>query len=140
MLPCPPLFRPGVLLLNLMLMLVLGAPCLALAEGSVTSRPTEGQKRLAVAPPSTALRPTAELVRLVRQDCGSCHGLRLTGGLGSPLTASALAARALPPEAIEATILHGRPGTAMPAWKSLLSEAEARWITEQLLHGFPEEP
>lgn len=135
MLPRPPLFRPGVLLLNVMLALAMGAPCLGLAEGSVASRPAEGQK-----PPIVALRPTAELVRLVRQDCGSCHGLRLTGGLGSPLTASALAARALPPEAIEATILHGRPGTAMPAWKSLLSEAEARWITEQLLHGFPEEP
>ena len=26
-----------------------------------------------------------ELVRLVRQDCGSCHGMTLAGGLGSPL-------------------------------------------------------
>jgi cytochrome c55X len=23
-----------------------------------------------------------ELIRMVRQDCGSCHGLHLTGGLG----------------------------------------------------------
>ena len=27
----------------------------------------------------------AQLVRMVRQDCGSCHGMRLTGGLGPAL-------------------------------------------------------
>lgn len=32
-----------------------------------------------------------ELVRMVRQDCGSCHGMRLTGGLGPALTREALA-------------------------------------------------
>lgn len=84
-------------------------------------------------------RTPAELVRLVRQDCGACHGLRLTGGLGSPLTAAALAARGIPESSIEAVILHGRPGTAMPAWKSLLTGAEAGWIARQLLQGFPEE-
>ncbi len=97
------------------------------------------------APPETPLpkpngmRPQAELVRLVRQDCGSCHGLRLTGGLGSPLTAQALAAREMPFASLEATIWHGRPGTAMPAWKSILSPREVTWIAEQLLLGFPEE-
>jgi cytochrome c55X len=38
-----------------------------------------------------------------------------------------------------ATILYGRPGTAMPPWRGLLNEAEAQWIAEQLLLGFPEE-
>ncbi len=78
-----------------------------------------------------------ELVRLVRQDCGSCHGMTLQGGLGTPLTAEALAGK--PAESLAATILYGRPGTAMPPWKTLLSEAQANWIVDRLLAGFPEE-
>ncbi|MBK9522001.1 MAG: cytochrome c [Rhodocyclaceae bacterium] len=77
------------------------------------------------------------LTRLVRQDCGSCHGMKLTGGLGTPLTREALAGRS--PESLTATILYGRPGTTMPAWKSLISQAQAEWISARLLEGFPEE-
>ena len=33
----------------------------------------------------------AELEHMVLQDCGSCHGLTLKGGLGRPLTKAALA-------------------------------------------------
>lgn len=84
--------------------------------------------------------PTAErqleLTRFVRQECGFCHGLKLTGGLGSPLTAQALAGK--PREALEATILYGRAGTAMPGWAPHLSEADAAWIVTALLKGFPE--
>jgi cytochrome c55X len=79
-----------------------------------------------------------ELVRLVRQDCGSCHGMQLTGGLGLPLTAAALKER--PFEGLVATVVHGRPGTAMPPWKSIVTEPEAEWIVRQLMNGFPEEP
>jgi cytochrome c55X len=79
----------------------------------------------------------AELVRTVRQDCGSCHGMLLTGGLGPALTRDALADKPL--SSLAATILHGRPGTPMPGWRGLLSEADAWWIAEQLLIGFPEE-
>lgn len=93
---------------------------------------------LAMADTTTA--PSAErqreLVRFVRQECGFCHGLRLTGGLGSPLTASALADK--PREALEATILYGRTGTAMPGWTPHLSESDARWVVSALLKGFPE--
>ena len=78
-----------------------------------------------------------ELVHLVRQDCGSCHGMQLTGGLGVPLTPEAL--RDKPLEGLEATIHGGRPGTAMPPWKSILSDAEIRWIVEKLMTGFPKE-
>ncbi len=78
-----------------------------------------------------------QLVRMVRQDCGSCHGMRLTGGLGPALTREAMAERPL--ESMVATIVHGRPGTPMPGWRAMLSEAEARWIAEQLAAGFPEE-
>jgi len=86
--------------------------------------------------------PTPErqraLVRMVRQDCGSCHGMRLTGGLGPALTAQALAA--WPREAVAAVVLQGRAGTPMPAWRALLSEADAQWIARQLQAGFPAEP
>lgn len=76
------------------------------------------------------------LVHMVRQECGFCHGLRLTGGLGSPLTAEAMRDR--PAEAMVATILHGREGTAMPGWAPFISEAEAEWIVRKLQEGFPQ--
>lgn len=78
-----------------------------------------------------------DTIRMVRQDCGSCHGLSLQGGLGAPLTREALAGQT--PEALAVIILHGKHGTAMPPWKTLLSEAQARWIAERLIEGFPEE-
>ena len=80
-----------------------------------------------------------ELVRLVRQDCGSCHGMTLQGGLGVPLTRETLVSANQSAEALTIIILHGKHGTAMPPWKTLLSEAQARWIAERLLEGFPEE-
>lgn len=77
------------------------------------------------------------LVHMVRQDCGSCHGLTLKGGLGPALTAQAL--RDKPAESLVATIVGGRPGTPMPPFRGLVSEAEAAWIVEQLIIGFPED-
>jgi len=79
-----------------------------------------------------------QLVRMVRQDCGACHGMRLTGGLGPALTPEALADRPL--DSVAATIFSGRPGTPMPPWRAMLSEAESHWIAERLLAGFPEDP
>ncbi|PXW93396.1 cytochrome c55X [Sphaerotilus hippei] len=78
-----------------------------------------------------------QLVRMVTQDCGSCHGMRLTGGLGPALTPAALSG--LPADSVAATIFHGRPGTPMPPWRAMLSEAEARWIAERLRAGFPDD-
>ena len=75
------------------------------------------------------------LTHMVRQDCGSCHGMRLTGGLGPALTAEALAAK--PPEYLQAVILHGIPGTPMPPWGAMLTAPEAQWIAQQLFQGFP---
>ena len=90
---------------------------------------------------SSAVAPAADrrqaLVRMVRQDCGSCHGMRLTGGLGPALTPQALQEK--PVESLAATIYSGRPGTPMPPWRAMLSFEEAQWIVEQLLSGFPEE-
>ena len=79
-----------------------------------------------------ALDPVA-LERLVRQDCGSCHGLSLKGGLGPDIRPEAL--QHYDPDTLSAVILDGVPGTAMPPWRPLLSEAEARWITTYLLNG-----
>jgi len=69
----------------------------------------------------------------LKQDCGSCHGMRLTGGLGPALTPEAL--RTKPAESLVATIVSGRPGTAMPPWRRFVSEAEARWLVARLLTG-----
>lgn len=89
----------------------------------------------AVAEVPDALR-RAELVRLVRQDCGSCHGMTLQGGLGSPLLPASL--RDKPAASLVATILGGRPGTPMPPWQQFVSESEAAWIVEQLMTEFPQ--
>ena len=94
---------------------------------------------LALAQPAAAAEPGSvrhrELVHLVRQDCGSCHGLTLAGGLGPALTSAALAGK--PVEGLVATILAGRPGTPMPPFAGIVSEAEAAWIVDQLIRGFP---
>lgn len=90
------------------------------------------------APSALGAQRRAELVSLVRQDCGSCHGMRLRGGLGPALLPASL--NQLPTESVVATILHGRPGTAMPPWQRFLDEADARWIAVNLQKGFPDGP
>ena len=76
-----------------------------------------------------------ELIHIVRQDCGSCHGLTLAGGLGPALTPEVLADR--PFEGLVATVVSGRPGTPMPPFLGIVSEPEAEWIVDQLMRGFP---
>ena len=112
---CPALFVPPMrqaILLALGLML---AP-LALADGQ--------------APPAARQH---ELLRLLHQDCGACHGLRLAGGLGPALTRDAL--RGKPDENLVATIVAGRRGTPMPPWQPFMTEAEARWLVARLKEG-----
>lgn len=75
----------------------------------------------------------AALRHLLREDCGACHGLTLNGGLGSPLTVAALAGK--PADSLVATLLDGRPGSAMPPWRPFISEAEAQWLIHQLQQG-----
>jgi cytochrome c55X len=75
----------------------------------------------------------AKLADLVRQDCGSCHGLTLKGGLGKPLTPASLERWSR--EQLAYIILDGVPGTPMPAWRPLLDEAEAQWIADALRNG-----
>lgn len=74
-----------------------------------------------------------ELLYRLEQDCGSCHGLTLKGGLGPSLLPSALAGK--PDEALVDAILQGRPGTPMPPWEFELSEEEAEWLVRRLKQG-----
>ena len=78
----------------------------------------------------------ARLTDFVRQDCGSCHGMTLKGGLGSPLQPRDIAH--LEADGIAQIILDGIPGKPMPPWRGLISEADAQWIAERLKEGFPQ--
>ncbi|HCE70019.1 c-type cytochrome [Ruegeria pomeroyi] len=70
------------------------------------------------------------LRRLVQQDCGSCHGLTLKGGLGPDIRPEALGH--FDREVLTGVILDGIPDTAMPPWRPLLTEEEAEWIARYL--------
>jgi cytochrome c55X len=72
-----------------------------------------------------------ELQHLLYQDCGSCHGMRLTGGLGPALTPAALAGK--PRALLTATIREGRAGTPMPPWKDILDDTDIDWLVDHLM-------
>jgi cytochrome c55X len=75
----------------------------------------------------------AEIIHLLKHDCGSCHGMSLQGGLGPALNPERL--KPFTAEQLAATILYGRPGTPMPPWKPFLSEQEALWLASLLKEG-----
>jgi cytochrome c55X len=106
----------------------------AIAAASIAWRPA-----LAVLPDAQApAEPRrGEILNMVRQDCGSCHGLTMRGGLGPPLLPAALAGKDA--EQLRHVVLEGRRGTAMPPWRRFLDEAEAAWVVEQLRAGLPRE-
>lgn len=74
-----------------------------------------------------------ELLYLLKQDCGSCHGLTLKGGLGPPLLPRALDDK--DGDFLVDTIIFGRPGTPMPPWGREISREEAAWLVERLRKG-----
>jgi len=78
-----------------------------------------------------------ELIHLLVQDCGSCHGLTLEGGLGPPLLASLMADK--PQAWLRQVILDGIPGTAMPPWRPILSEDEVGWLVSAMQKGVSNE-
>jgi cytochrome c55X len=86
----------------------------------------------ATAAPVSAVRQS-ELHNLLVQDCGSCHGLTMRGGLGPALLPENLRER--PREALIDTVMYGRPDTAMPPWNTMLSREEAAWMIDQLRRG-----
>ena len=77
----------------------------------------------------------AELETLLYQDCGSCHGMTLRGGLGPELPRSRM--NAYSQGGLAALILHGVEGTAMPGWEGLLTEQEALWLADHLQNDNP---
>jgi cytochrome c55X len=89
--------------------------------------------------PASALAGTpdagrqAQLLYLLKHDCGSCHGMTRKGGLGPALLPENL--HDFPVEFLVTTILDGRPGTPMPPWRGELSAADARWLVEALNRG-----
>ncbi len=76
-----------------------------------------------------------ELLYLLEQDCGSCHGLTRKGGLGPALLPRDIAEK--PDEGLVDAILLGRPGTPMGPWNFEISEEEAFWLVRQLRNGKP---
>ncbi len=79
----------------------------------------------------------SQLIHLLKQDCGSCHGMTLKGGLGPALLPKNLKDK--PDLFLQNTILMGRPGTAMPPWEGLLTEQETKWLIKQLKQGIKHE-
>ena len=59
--------------------------------------------------------------------------MTLKGGLGPALLPKNLSAQ--PKDYLVTTIMEGRKNTAMPPWKTMLSQQDAVWITEQLQTG-----
>ncbi len=74
-----------------------------------------------------------ELLYFIKHDCGSCHGMTLKGGLGPALLPETLSAQ--PKDYLVTTIMEGRKNTAMPPWKTMLSQEDAVWIAGQLQSG-----
>lgn len=85
----------------------------------------------ALADPSDARQ--RELIYRLRQDCGSCHGMTLKGGLGPPLLPAALAGRS--EAALAGVIVDGIAGTPMPPWGFEIGPGEARWLARRLRQG-----
>ncbi len=111
-------------------------PLLPLAAGLaalLAATPAVLGAAVAQADEAPAPQRQAELMHMVRQDCGSCHGMTMKGGLGRPLLPEDLAGKPL--DALAELVLNGIPGTPMPPWRSLLSEDEARWIVTRLTQG-----
>ena len=108
------------------LMVALGLACSVVV---CAAQPTD------MAPVMVSKARQTELIHLVRQDCGSCHGLTLNGGLGPALLPETLKDKS--PQYLKAAILHGLAPSAMPPWKRFLSEADAEWIVINLQKGFP---
>jgi cytochrome c55X len=89
---------------------------------------------------SAQAEPAAErqdqLLYRLRQDCGSCHGMTLKGGLGPPLLPAAIAAK--DDDALVEVILHGVAGTPMPPWDFEIDRDEAAWLVRRLKEGLHE--
>jgi cytochrome c55X len=96
---------------------------------------------LLAAPAAHAGSPSAsrqaELIYRLRQDCGSCHGYTLKGGLGPSLLPTALKGK--DDDTLVHVILNGMPGRPMPPWSFEVSRDEAVWLVREMKKGLRDE-
>ncbi|TCS61786.1 c-type cytochrome [Varunaivibrio sulfuroxidans] len=94
-----------------------------------------------LAAPALAQDPSAPrqkvLIYQLIQDCGSCHGSTLKGGLGPALLPGNLKGKDA--EVLAAIILNGVPGTPMPPWRFEINEDEALWLARRIKEGVADE-
>lgn len=74
--------------------------------------------------------PEFKLTSIVKNDCGSCHGMQLRGGLGPSLVTVDFKKK--DSLTMFNIIKYGKPGTPMPPWKNHLSDTEIEWIVNFL--------
>ena len=91
------------------------------------------------AAPAIAGDPTpqrqGELLHQLRQECGSCHGAALEGGLGPGLLPEYVEEMSI--AELAAIIRHGIAGTPMHGAALKLDRDEALWLANQLQKGLP---
>lgn len=107
-----------------------GTLALAVLPESPSAPPVVAIPQTAADTPAVPPARAAVLRDFLVQDCGSCHGLTLGGGLGPPLQRDLLANKPVP--YLTYVILNGRPGTAMPPWSGLLTAPEGEWLAREL--------
>lgn len=88
-------------------------------------------------PPDTYTPSAAIGMKLYRSRCTVCHGENGEGKIGPSINNQAVL-RVVSNEFLHDTIVRGRPGTAMPAWRQLTSEDTADLIA--LLRSWQLEP
>lgn len=71
------------------------------------------------------------LIYLLKQDCGSCHGLTLKGGLGPALLKKNLEGKNK--AYLTYVIKKGIPGTPMPPWENILNDQQVGFLADYLL-------
>lgn len=108
-------------------MTFLASPVLSIAQDSMTQQVISQNSQ------TISIARQKELTYMVQQDCGSCHGMTLKGGLGPSLLPERVAV--LPKQYLIDAVTHGRPDTPMPPWGPLLKQNEIEWIVEQLQLG-----
>jgi cytochrome c55X len=96
-------------------LLILGAAVALLLGGGAVAQPP-------AAAPAPALLPGSG-EDLFSKNCGGCHGYDLDGGSGPSLFSDTLLSKRTDAMLLY-TIQNGRPGTRMPPWKALLTDAQ----------------
>ena len=100
-----------------------------------------GLKKLAVSTAAVAFVATTGLLagtsnmnfaKVYEKECQGCHGPIHQGGVGADLRPKALKKKEH--NSLVETILNGRQGTAMPAWKSTFSKDDASGMVDWLMN------